>query len=66
MTVLVKDSPFNDNLATITSELGSNLYLYQILEETPNGVMVVDPPLVEVSGREGVVALHFHRGRESG
>lgn len=42
MTVLVKDSPFNDNLATITSELGSNLYLYQILEETPNGVMVVD------------------------
>ncbi len=35
-------SPFNKNLATITNELGSNLYLYQILEETPNGVMVVD------------------------
>jgi PAS domain S-box-containing protein len=28
-------------LATITRDLGSNLYLYQILEETPNGVMVV-------------------------
>ncbi len=39
---LVDKSPFNNNLATITSELGSNLYLYQILEETPNGVMVVD------------------------
>lgn len=35
-------SPFNNNLATVTSELGSNLYLYQILEETPNGVMVVN------------------------
>lgn len=38
----MNSSPFNKNLATITSELGSNLYLYQILEETPNGVMVVD------------------------
>ncbi|MEE4242296.1 MAG: ATP-binding protein [Desulfopila sp.] len=35
-------SPFNKNLATVTHELGSNLYLYQILEETPNGVMVVN------------------------
>lgn len=38
----VKISPFNKNLAAITQELGSNLYLYQILEETPNGVMVVN------------------------
>ena len=38
----VKSSPFNKNLATVTHELGSNLYLYLILEETPNGVMVVD------------------------
>lgn len=38
----VTTSPFNKNLATLTRELGSNLYLYQILEETPNGVMVVD------------------------
>lgn len=35
-------SPFNKNLATVTEELGSNLYLYQILEETPNGVVVVN------------------------
>ncbi len=35
-------SPFNKNLATVTDEMGSNLYLYQILEETPNGVMVVN------------------------
>jgi len=38
----VNTSPFNKNLATVTEELGSNLYLYQILEETPNGVMVVN------------------------
>ncbi len=35
-------SPFNKDLATVTEELGSNLYLQQILEETPNGVMVVN------------------------
>jgi len=28
-------------LAGMTRDFGSNLYLYQILEETPNGVMVV-------------------------
>lgn len=38
----LKTSPFNKDLATVTSELGSNLYLGQILEETPNGVMVID------------------------
>jgi len=38
----VNSSPFNNNLATVTNELGSNLYLQQILEETPNGVMVVN------------------------
>jgi two-component system, NtrC family, sensor kinase len=42
MNVPVNTSPFNKNLATVTQELGSNLYLYQILEETPNGVMVVN------------------------
>ncbi|MDJ0623840.1 MAG: ATP-binding protein [Desulfocapsaceae bacterium] len=42
MTSPVNTSPFNKNLATLTHELGSNLYLYQILEETPNGVMVVN------------------------
>lgn len=35
-------SPFNKDLATVTEELGSNNYLSQILEETPNGVMVVN------------------------
>lgn len=35
-------SPFNKDLTTVTEELGSNLYLSQILEETPNGVMVVN------------------------
>ncbi len=30
-----------NSLATITRDLGSNLYLYQILDETPNGVLVV-------------------------
>ncbi|HSO10587.1 MAG TPA: ATP-binding protein [Desulfoprunum sp.] len=29
-------------LAEMTRDLGSNIYLYQILEETPNGVMVVN------------------------
>ena len=38
----MNDTPFNKNLATITKELGSNLYLYQILEGTPNGVLVVN------------------------
>ncbi|MDP3478600.1 MAG: ATP-binding protein [Desulfoprunum sp.] len=31
-----------NSLATITRDLGSNLYLYQILDETPNGVLVVN------------------------
>ncbi len=35
-------SQAENSLATITRDLGSNLYLYQILEETPNGVMVVN------------------------
>ncbi len=34
-------SPAENSLATITRDLGSNLYLYQILDETPNGVLVV-------------------------
>lgn len=34
-------SPLKQSLPEVTSELGSHLYLYQILEETPNGVMVV-------------------------
>lgn len=38
----VNTSPFNKDLATVTEELGSNLYLSQILEETPNGVMVIN------------------------
>jgi two-component system NtrC family sensor kinase len=38
----VNTSPFNKDLATVTEELGSNNYLSQILEETPNGVMVVN------------------------
>ncbi len=38
----MKTSPFNKDLASVTEELGSNLYLSQILEETPNGVMVVN------------------------
>ncbi len=35
-------SPLRKSLPEVTNELGSHLYLYQILEETPNGVMVVD------------------------
>ena len=34
-------SPLRKTLPEVTNELGSHLYLYQILEETPNGVMVV-------------------------
>lgn len=34
-------SPLRKSLPDVTNELGSHLYLYQILEETPNGVMVV-------------------------
>jgi PAS domain S-box-containing protein len=34
-------SPLRKSLPEVTNELGSHLYLYQILEETPNGVMVV-------------------------
>ena len=34
-------SPLRKSLPEVTRELGSHLYLYQILEETPNGVMVV-------------------------
>ena len=34
-------SPLHKSLPEVTNELGSHLYLYQILEETPNGVMVV-------------------------
>lgn len=34
-------SPLIKSLPEVTRELGSHLYLYQILEETPNGVMVV-------------------------
>ncbi|BDD88218.1 PAS domain S-box protein [Desulfofustis limnaeus] len=35
-------SPLRKSLPEVTNELGSHLYLYQILEETPNGVVVVD------------------------
>ena len=34
-------APLRTSLPEVTNELGSHLYLYQILEETPNGVMVV-------------------------
>jgi len=34
-------SPLRKSLPEVTRELGSHLYLYQILDETPNGVMVV-------------------------
>lgn len=34
-------SPLRKSLPDVTNELGSHLYLYQIMEETPNGVMVV-------------------------
>ena len=34
-------SPLRKSLPDVTNELGSHLYLYQILDETPNGVMVV-------------------------
>ena len=34
-------SPLRKSLPEVTNELGSHLYLYQILDETPNGVMVV-------------------------
>lgn len=34
-------SPLRKSLPDVTRELGSHLYLYQILDETPNGVMVV-------------------------
>ncbi|THB78983.1 MAG: PAS domain S-box protein [Desulfobulbaceae bacterium] len=34
-------SPLRKSLPEVTGELGSHLYLYQILDETPNGVMVV-------------------------
>ena len=34
-------SPLRKSLPEVTRELDSHLYLYQILEETPNGVMVV-------------------------
>ena len=35
-------SPLRKSLPEVTNELGSHLYLYQIMEETPNGVMVID------------------------
>ena len=38
----MKSSPYNHNLAAVTNDMGSNLYLHQILEETPNGVLVVN------------------------
>lgn len=38
---MINRLPVHNTLAAATKELGSNLYLYHILEETPNGVMVV-------------------------
>ncbi len=42
MKHILNTSPFNKDLSTVTDELGSNLYLSKILEETPNGVLVID------------------------
>ena len=41
MPVMGGQSQAEKVLAGMTRDFGSNLYLYQILEETPNGVMVV-------------------------
>jgi PAS domain S-box-containing protein len=42
MTAMGGQGQAGKALAEITRDFGSNLYLYQILEETPNGVMVVN------------------------
>lgn len=39
---MVSQRPYHNTLEAVQEKLGSDLYLYQILEETPNGVMVVN------------------------